>query len=230
MTEVLDRIPIKLELGEVMARLRNRSEMEPCVRGLLDAVREVARPKAAFAECYVDAKGPDWVSLGGQRFTSPVLRLNLEHEERAFAFVATCGREVDALTVPADDIMKAYCLDVIKRMLATSARDYLERYLLERYALGQASRMAPGELEDWPITQQRELFSLLGDTEKLVGVTLTESCLMVPVKSVSGIVFSTEVKFESCRLCVQRRCEGRRAPYSPALVQEYQARARALTE
>lgn len=77
--------------------------------------------------------------------------------------------------------------------------------------------MSPGSLEDWPVSQQSALFSLLGDTQHAIGVQLTESCLMVPTKSVSGIRFPMEDSFESCQLCPREDCPGRRAPYDEAL-------------
>jgi hypothetical protein len=77
--------------------------------------------------------------------------------------------------------------------------------------------MAPGSLTDWPLREQRPLFALLGDTEALVGVRLTDSCLMLPNKSVSGIRFPTEKHFESCQLCPRPDCPGRRAPYDADL-------------
>jgi len=40
---------------------------------------------------------------------------------------------------------------------------------------------------------------------------------MVPVKSVSGILFPTEESFASCQLCPREVCPGRRAPYDPDL-------------
>jgi len=223
--EVLDTIPVNLDFKEVMNRLRNRSDLEPIVQELLDAVRPIARPKAVYNICYVDDRGSDSVTIDGVRFSSPVLRGVLAEERRLFPFVATCGTEVDQLTVPADDLVRAYCLDIIKRMLVASARAYLENYLVETYALGKVSKVAPGELLDWPLPQQKELFSLIGDVENLIGVKLTESFLMVPTKSVSGMFFSTEVKFEACQLCKMPKCEGRRAPYSPAMVAEYRAKA-----
>lgn len=45
---------------------------------------------------------------------------------------------------------------------------------------------------------------------------------MVPVKSVSGIFFPTEIKFESCQLCPREVCISRRAPYTPLLVNKYE--------
>ena len=86
--------------------------------------------------------------------------------------------------------------------------------LEERFGLVSLSNMSPGSLEDWPIAEQTKLFSIFGDTESLVGVRLTESLLMVPRKSISGILFPSEEGFIACRLCERERCPGRRAPFS----------------
>jgi hypothetical protein len=79
--------------------------------------------------------------------------------------------------------------------------------------------MNPGSLTDWPLDEQRQLFDLLGDTQELAGVCLTESLLMLPTKSVSGILFETESRFESCQLCPRVRCRARGAPYEPGLME-----------
>jgi hypothetical protein len=71
-----------------------------------------------------------------------------------------------------------------------------------------------GDADVWPIQQQRELFSLLGDVQGELGVSLTESCLMVPNKTVSGLIFPTEIDFESCQVCKRKDCPNRRAPYA----------------
>jgi hypothetical protein len=86
--------------------------------------------------------------------------------------------------------------------------------------------MAPGSgaADVWPITQQRALFSLFGGREKvaeLIGVRLTDTCLMLPIKSVSGIFFQTDTTFETCQLCPRDACIGRRAPYDQGLVLKY---------
>ncbi len=51
---------------------------------------------------------------------------------------------------------------------------------------------------------------------------MTDSCLMIPIKSVSGIFFPNADKFESCQLCEREHCQGRRAPYSEELVRKYE--------
>jgi len=222
--EVLGNIPIDLEPGKVLRRLRLRERnehIEETVRELLEIARPMARPKAVYAVCYVANRDEDSLDIGGASFTSRLLRVNLDRIGRVFPYVATCGRELDEIAVPSADFMKSYCLDVIKEMALRSAISYLENHLKTNYAVGQLSQMNPGSLESWPITQQRALFPVLGDVEALIGVELTESCLMIPVKSVSGIFFPTEVRFESCRLCPREVCGGRRAPYDPELAGKY---------
>ncbi len=222
--EVLDNIPIDLDEDTVLQQLRLRKRslsIENTVRELLELVRPMAKPKAVYQVAYVDSKSDDSVCIGGVEFTSRVLRLNLDKVEKAFPYVATCGTELEQIGVPSSDLLRYYCLDTVKVMILRSARSYLKDHLIQTYALGQISAMSPGRLEDWPVTQQGLLFSLLGDVEKLIGVRLTDAFLMLPLKSVSGIYFPTEVTFESCQLCPRAVCSGRRAPYDPGLVEKY---------
>jgi hypothetical protein len=224
--EVLRDIPIDLEFGKVLKRMHVREGShytEKIARELIDIVRPIARPKAVYEVCYVENRNKDSLEIGGVRFTSRLLRVNLDKIVRVFPYIATCGRELDEIAIPPKDLMTGYCLDVIKGMTLRSAISYLESYLKRRYALGQVSRMNPGSLASWPITQQKELFSIFGNVEELIGVKLTESCLMIPLKSISGIFFPTEVKFESCQLCPWEVCRERRAPYDPELAGKYQA-------
>lgn len=71
-------------------------------------------------------------------------------------------------------------------------------------------------MADWSITEQRALFDLLGDVDGLLGVRLTENFLMLPRKSVSGLLFPSDRPFVSCRLCDKSDCPGRQVPYDPA--------------
>jgi hypothetical protein len=51
-------------------------------------------------------------------------------------------------------------------------------------------------------------------------VELTDSFLMVPNKSVSGLRFPTETSVENCQLCPREVCPGRRTPYDPKLYEQ----------
>jgi len=222
--EVFNNIPVDLEPDKVLKSMGMRSSnqrIEEVVQELVEVARSVARPKAVYKVSYIDDKDGDTVTIDGVRFTGRVLRINLDQVERVFPHIATCGTELEEIAVPSGDVMKSFCFDAIKTMVVKSATAFLSKHIKEHYALDRMSRMSPGSLESWPIAQQKELFSLFGDTEGLVGVRLTESCIMVPLKSVSGIYFPTEISFESCQLCPRARCIGRRAPYDPELTKKY---------
>lgn len=224
--EVLNNIPVKLDLEAVFKQMhvRNKSEsMRKSIQELIEIARLIAKPKAIYEVSYVDNKNEDSLDIGGVRFTSRVLRVNLDKVGRVFPFVVTCGRELDEIVFPSHEFIKSYYLDQIKETVLVLAMSYLEDYLRKKYALGRMSTMAPGEgsMEDWPITQQKELLSIFSNVEELIGVKLTEALLMVPLKSVSGIFFPTRVEFISCQLCPREACEGRKAPYNPDLVKKY---------
>lgn len=227
--EVLNGIPINLDLEAVLKRMQVRNKSESIVKNvqeMIEIARPIAKPKAIYEVSYVDNKNGDSLDIGGVRFTSRVLRVNLDKVERVFPYVVTCGREVDEIDIPSADFIKGYYLDQIKETVLVLARKYLEDHLKRNYALGQMSRMAPGagSLEDWPLIQQEGLFFIFGGrekVEKLIGVKLTERFLMIPIKSVSGIFFPTEIGFEACQLCPREGCFGRRAPYDPELVKKY---------
>jgi len=229
--EVLNDIPINLDTEAVLRRIRLRNKNESVIKHLEELVelaRPIARPKAIYEVSYVENKNEDTLDIGGVRFTSRVLRVNLDKVERVFPYVITCGRELDEITFPSDEFIKSFYMDQIKETVLFLARKYLENCLKRNYALGQMSRMAPGagSAEDWPIAQQEGLFAIFGGREKveeLIGVRLTDKCMMVPIKSVSGIFFPTEIRFEACQLCPREGCIGRRAPYDPELVKKYRA-------
>jgi hypothetical protein len=61
--------------------------------------------------------------------------------------------------------------------------EHLEKHLSKRFGLNTLSDMGPGQL-DWPITEQRQLFSILGDVRDKIGVMLTDHTLMIPRKSI----------------------------------------------
>lgn len=218
--------PFKVQLEDILRKMRvkpGNDRIGNLVHELLEKARPIAKPKAVYDVAYIDSKDGDTVTIAGVKFTSHVLRINLDKVERVFPYVVTCGREMDEMPLPPNDLMVSFCYDAIKEMAVQQARSYLQEHLTGTYALGQMSRMAPGAgaAEDWPITQQRQLFSIFGDTEKLIGVKLTDTCLMIPIKSVSGILFPTEIKFEACQLCPREQCVGRRAPYDTAMAQKY---------
>jgi hypothetical protein len=138
----------------------------------------------------------------------------------------TAGTEIEDISQQHTDLLLSYSFDLLKEAVLRVAIAHQHTHLKQRYALEKIAVMNPGSLGDWPITEQRALFSLFGDVKALIGVELTESCLMYPVKSVSGIIFPTETSYVNCQLCPRHDCPSRKAPYDEALLKsKYQDQA-----
>jgi hypothetical protein len=214
-------IPFTLNANQLRGNLRIKPGTDRAqeFEDFVNEVREIGKPKALCKVCFIDEKGEDTVTLDGITFTSLALRKNLDSIERVFPYVATCGAEVDAIEVEQGDFQKKLWISLLKANLLEISVQYLREQLDKRYRVSRLSSMNPGsgDASVWPIEQQRKLFSLFGDVEKHIGVRLTESLVLVPDMSVSGILFPTETDFESCQLCHRENCRFRRAAFDREL-------------
>jgi hypothetical protein len=184
---------------------------------LLEEAKRKANPRALYRESYVEKGDNNAFSVDGIRLNSRVLKINLEGKYRIFPFLATCGIELEEWSEKHSDILLKYFSDYIKNTALTAAVDFLKDYIKKTYSIPEISSMSPGSLNDWPIEQQEPLFQILGNSAELSGVVLTESFLMKPSKSISGIIFPVEESFESCMLCPRENCPERRADYDREL-------------
>jgi hypothetical protein len=220
--EILANIPIAIDVDEVRRRLHLKREEElKQVEQLVDAARACLQPQGVYKVCFIEKKLEDAVMIEGLRFSSKVLRKNLDSVERIFPYVVTIGKAFDDTLTACTDLLEKFFLDTIGNVALHSVRKHLTKHLQSKYAIGKVAFMNPGSLADWPIQAQKPLFDLLGDVNAAIGVKLTNSLLMLPAKSLSGILFPTEVTFHSCQLCPRARCESRKAKYNEPLARDY---------
>ncbi len=223
--EIFDNIPYKLDRNATAKKLHISLEgpHSDLLDELLQAAGEIIKPKAAVKTAYVYEKGDDTVQVDDVLFKSRILRVNLGEAGRVFPYVITCGEEFDRVSPSSGDLLRKYYLDEMANIVLSLSQEYLITLLAEKYSLGKPSRMNPGSLRDWPLEQQRQLFALFGEEniKESLGVRLTSTFLMIPVKSVSGIIFQAEKNFKSCQLCPREDCSGRRAKYNKELLESY---------
>ena len=198
-------------------RVKEGSEHVTSLERLAEEAETIGQPKALYKLAFIEEKGDDYVLIDGAQFNSRILRVNLDEAQRVFCYVATCGLELEEWAQSKEDMLKSFWADAINEMVLHSALQFLEEHLIEQFSLDNSATMNPGSLPDWPIKEQRKLFGLLGDTRKTIGVRLTDSLLMTPTKSVSGIRFPLEESFASCQLCPREDCPNRKAPYDKEL-------------
>jgi len=217
--EVFDDIPFVLDFDEFVSEIRADAypELADEVNRYVNRAAAVARPRALLRVAYVGDRDGDAVEFGGQRFCSSVLAENLADIHRVFAYTASCGPEVYSLDISDLDPFASFWHDTFKIAVLQAATNYLKQEVTATYGISRFSNMNPGSgnVDVWPISQQRELFTVLGDTDGLIGVRLTDSFLMVPDKSVSGIFFPSERDYNNCQTCSRKICPNRSAPYRP---------------
>src|SRR6056297_97650 len=201
--------------------LSSDSEEWKKVQTLIERALPLIKPKCVYKACYIKQKNSDTVVLEGISFKSRVLRKNLEAAEKAFPFVVTIGDGLEKEAKAEADFLEQYYMDIIGNVVLQEVIKDLRAHLQDEYRLEKLSYMSVGSLEDWPIQQQRQLFSLLGDVYHAIGVQLAPSMLMHPSKSESGMFFPSEVTFLNCQLCPRKDCPSRKAAFDREMAREY---------
>lgn len=181
---------------------------------------EIIRPKALILPVSVVHNEAGRVtSVGGQPADSVILDKNFEGLHRAFAYVATCGREIMELSAEDDDENSA--LFIMRLAAVQFALKYALDRISDRFGISKYAVVSPGSLPQWPISEQPKLFAILGCVEEAVGVELENNRFMHPAESVSGLMYETEKDYKNCMLCTRENCVGRSAEYDPELAKKY---------
>ena len=155
--------------------------------------------------------------IGGTYLPSKTLAAHLKGCQEAFLVAFTLGPGVDALIrryelvemslVP---VLQA-CAAVYTEEQADRAQEDLEEYAKEK-GLFLRPRYSPG-YGDLPLSSQRFLFDAL-QVPKKIGVTLTDTFLMLPMKSITGVVgLSTDPSLchvGKCMSCSAKNCPFRK--------------------
>lgn len=128
-------------------------------------------------------------------------------------FVATAGIEFEEWR-KRDDMLESFIADALGSVIAERSADEMEKALqasIDKLGWKHTNRFSPGYCE-WATEEQQKLVPLLGNPNPC-GVWLTESALMWPVKSVSGIIgLGENVSYHeyACHLCQLTHCFRRR--------------------
>jgi hypothetical protein len=216
---------LKIDRKELLKKLHIAEDSDDAkdFYALADEAERGGKPKAYYYAAFITGAKDDSVTINGIKFRSAVLAENLAKVERVFPYVATCGTELADIEIAKDDLLKSYWLDIIKEAALRTVSSLLQDTIKKTHALKKISSLNPGSgpRELWPIEQQKPLFCLLGEEAAETGVRLTESCLMIPNKSISGIYYASEFDFEACRICDREGCVGRRAAYDRDFAESY---------
>ena len=173
---------------------------------ILKEVSQWLRPRFSY---FVVNKQPDF-EMGN------IILRQLRGSEAFALFVCTSGLEFETYQQrlkELGDMVRVFIADALGSVIAEKCADQMEKALqesIDKLGWKHTNRFSPGYC-GWHVSQQQLLFPLFqGHT---CGVKLTDSSLMIPIKSVSGIIGLGEKvrKLEyTCGLCDFKQCYKRK--------------------
>ena len=136
----------------------------------------------------------------------------LKKADSLAVFLSTAGEEISIRTRKAmaeGDPLTGYIYDIFGTIVVDAAADRMQSKLEETIlSAGKkiTNRYSPGYC-GWNVSEQHKLFRLVPDN--FCGIRLTDSALMDPVKSISGIIgIGESVRYNPyrCSLCEMKDC------------------------
>ena len=177
---------------------------------IMAQVRTILRPEFCF---FVTRELPDF-DMG------KIIMNQLRGAEGYALFIATCGEAFERFLqqMKAEgDMVRVFIADAMGSVIAEKCADEMEKNLqlsIDKLGWKHTNRFSPGYC-GWHVSQQQLLFPLFNG--QTCGVTLTDSSLMLPIKSVSGIIGVGEKVRRldyTCGLCNFEKCYKRKLKHT----------------
>lgn len=180
---------------------------------------KLAEPRAVIADIAIPDFARVYAGDGHNAHETPLERIYPQATGLAL-MSATVGPR---LTVEVRDLFdrRDVALGCMLDAVGSAAADYLASLLVARYAEMQGDAAvrvltySPGYC-GWHVSGQRALFHYLKPED--VGISLNRSCLMQPLKSVSGVLVAGPAgihkfhpTYSFCETCQQKQCRDRMA-------------------
>lgn len=153
------------------------------------------------------------LTIGGTEInTGPQICGYIKGSTEVALFICTAG---DIFTTLSSEFnsegqyLEAFIADAIGSLTVENTMDRIQGDLSDKMLLAGKSitnRYSPGYC-NWPLSEQKKVFDLIGKNP--TGITLTDSFLMQPIKSVSGIIGIGEnvrKREYGCKICNNKNC------------------------
>ncbi len=197
--------PPPFDRGEIL-RYAGAKESIPEIEKLIDECIEETKDKLVYKVCY------GHFPTSFLQVKSEIIARNLSGCKSIVLFAATVGIELDRLIARYGKISpaKALIFQAIGAERIERLCDEFCRFTVEEYGHTKP-RFSPG-YGDLPLEAQKDFFRVL-EPSKRIGLTLNESMLMTPSKSVTAIIGITDeetTEKKGCATCNKKDCIFRR--------------------
>lgn len=218
--------PDRSQIHRLLGLLPGRSNHERWFRLVEETIttaRRILRPRALFRIDEVVQLTPSRIVLRSGAQYQGAIGAFLRNSEQMATFLVTIGSALERYSrrcLKDGKVMQGTIADAVASEFVEAAADRMQS---EVQAWAQARggnitpRFSPGYC-GMHVRQQRVLFASMPAEQ--IHVRLTPSCLMLPVKSVSGLIGIGPADKVTpggypCELCTHEDCMQRRAAYNP---------------
>lgn len=187
--------------------------IDECIEELLKTVS----PKSITRSYDLKLGQDDLIDCTCFRVKSRNLSKNLQDCSGVILFAATLGAEADMLIRRYNKLLMSKAV-VMQAAAAAMIEEYcntVNEKLREEYYKRQLylrPRFSPG-YGDFPLACQMDICSAL-ELNKRIGITLTDSCIMMPSKSVTAVIGISQKPYlcniNGCEVCEKLDCMYRR--------------------
>ncbi len=187
------------------------------VESAIAELKCVMTPKSVTRPIAIRTAGENTLDLEGVLIESKSLYQHLDSCREGVLFAATLGAPVDLL-IQRYNVMDMSRAVILQACAAAAVEAYCDQCQDEIEAQAREKglylrpRYSPG-YGDFPLTYQKEVLTML-NAQRRIGLTRTESNMLVPTKSVTAVIgFTTEstsCHVARCMTCTAKNCPFRR--------------------
>lgn len=166
-------------------------EVDERIRLCVEKMQEAAAPRCFYRSFPVKQTAPGITEIAGLRIRSRNLFKNLEGCDHAYMFAATIGMGIDMLIKRSElsslmeaSIYQAAGAEMVEAFADSEIKKIRAQEAEKGYRL--RPRYSPG-YGDLPLQLQTDFAKIL-DMQKWCGISLTDTLLMVPSKSITAFI------------------------------------------
>ena len=174
-----------------ISRYADCKDLSPKIEALLNECIEEATQTLSYKVCYcilpINISG-NTIDFGAFKVNSEKLTINLKDCEKAVLFGATLGTDIDRFIMKYGKLSptKALFFQAIGATMIETLCDEFCKDIKAELNVNLKPRFSPG-YGDLDLSCQKNIFKLL-NCSKNIGLTLNDSLLMSPTKSVTAFV------------------------------------------
>ena len=216
MQEKLDYSALQISIEDFVSEESNLESLLFCqneIEEIIQLGHSIICPETHIKEFEIDQLEKNGFSIHGVDFNcGRKIAFQLKNTEKLALFLCTVGKGVTdyyKIFTEQNEPLKAYYVDMLGSISVEKSMNIFQeqfKEIMNRLDLNITNRYSPGYC-DWPLFEQQKIFGLFeGNT---CGISLNSSCLMIPAKSISGVIgIGHSVKFteHECNLCNLTHC------------------------